>query len=113
MDPTPRHLRKPDVEALLDAISGPASSALEEIAVVRHALGPALARVLGRERDVTWAMLIDAAARRGHWTALRTQLLLAADAPQDMPDVEAVLDALWHLVTELNELRTIGPDRSA
>ena len=105
MDPTPRHLRKPDVEALLDAISGPASSALEEIAVVRHALG--------RERDVSWAMLIDAAARRGHWTARRTQLLLAADAPQDMPDVEAVLDALWDLVTELNELRTIGPDRSA
>ena len=75
----------------------------------RHALGPALARVLGREPDAPWAMLIDAAARRGHWPARRTQLLLAGDAPQDMPDVEAVLDALCDLVSELNELRTIGP----
>ena len=80
---------------------------------MRHALGPALARVLGREPDVPWATLIDAAARRGQWPERRTQLLLAGESPQDMPDVEAVLDALWDLVTELNERRTIGPDRSA
>ena len=113
MDPTPRHLRKPDVEALLGAVSGPADSALEEIAVVRHALRPALVRVLGREPDAPWAVLVDAAAVRGGWSARRTRLVQLADAPQDEPDVEAVLDALWDLVTELNELRTIAPPASA
>ena len=109
MDPTSRHLRKPDVEALLAAVAGPASSALEEIAVVRHALRPALVRVLGQEPDTPWVALVAAGALGGGWPAERTRLLLGADAPHEMPDVEAVLDALWDLVTELNELRTIAP----
>jgi hypothetical protein len=108
MDPTPRHLRKPDVENLLAAVAGPASSALEEIAVVRHALRPALLRVLGQDHDATWAALVAAAASRGHWSASRARLVRGADAPHEMPDPEAVLDALWDLVTELNEVRTIA-----
>jgi hypothetical protein len=109
MDPTPRHLRKPDVEALLAAVAGPASSAFEEIAVVRHALRPALLRVLGQDHDATWASLVAAAATRGHWSGSRTRLVAGADTPDQMPDAEAVLDALWDLVTELNEVRTIAP----
>jgi len=109
MEPTPRHLRKPDVETLLAAVSGPAASVLEEITVVRHALVPALARVLGCASDTPWSSLVAASAGRGAWPPGRTALVAAAAAPDAAADPEAVLDALWDLVRELNEVRTIAP----
>lgn len=112
MEPTPRHLRKPDVEALLAAVDGATSSVLEEITVVRLALGPALERVLGVEAGASWATLVERAARRGAWSPARVALVAAAAAPDLAVDAEAVLDALWDLVTELNELRTIAPPGS-
>lgn len=112
MEPTPRLLRKPDVEALLAAVSGPAPSALEEITVVRHALVPALVRLLGVAADSSWPALVAAAAERGAWPSRRTTLVAAAAAPDRSNDAEAVLDALWDLVRELNEVRTIKPSPS-
>lgn len=109
MSPTPRNLRKPDVEALLAAVSGPTSSAFEEIAVVQHGLVPALARVVGLGADAGWTALVTAAATQGAWPAGRTGLLLGAAGPHHVADPEAVLDALWDLMRELNELRTIAP----
>ena len=109
MEPTPRLLRKPDVEALLTAVSGPAASALEEITVVRHALVPALIRVLGAAPEETWSALVAAAAERGGWPEARRALMALAAAPDTAADLEAVLDALWDLVRELNEVRTIAP----
>ena len=119
MEPTPRLLRKPDVEALLAAVSGPAASVLEEITVVRHALGAALVRVLGVAPDSSWATLVapdsswatlvTTAAERGAWPSRRATLVAAAEAPDRSNDPEAVLDALWDLVRELNEVRTIRP----
>lgn len=107
MPAAPRHLRKPDVEALLTAVSGPADSALEEITVVRHGLAPALARVLGLDPSAPWAELVAAAADQAAWPPARTALVTAAAAPDAHPDPEAVLDALWDLVRELNELRRL------
>ena len=109
MEPTPRLLRKPDVEALCAAVSGPAASVLEEITVVRHALVAALVRVLGVAPDSSWATLVTTAAERGAWPSRRTTLVAAAEAPDRSNDPEAVLDALWDLVRELNEVRTIRP----
>jgi hypothetical protein len=109
MKDTPRHLRKPEVEALLAAVAGPASSALEEATVLRFALDPVLRRVLAPEPDVPWGALVDAGAAQGAWSPARTALLRSAEHPDRAPDVEAVVEALWDLVTELNERRTIAP----
>jgi hypothetical protein len=110
MTDTPRHLRKPDVEALLAAADGPTSSALEEATVVREALRPALGRVLGRDAGTPWVELVEAAAATGDWPAARTALVAGAARPDLATDAEAVVEALWDLVTELNERRTIAPD---
>ena len=109
MTDTPRHLRKPDVEALLAAAGGPTSSALEETTVVREALRPALGRVLGRPADTPWTELVTAAATAGGWSATRTTLVAGAGHPDRARDIEAVVEALWDLVTELNERRSITP----
>ena len=109
MDTSPRSLRKPDVEALLGAVADPSASVLEEIAVVRNALIPALRRVLRRDGDAPWAALIASASQVGQWQPTRGALLAAADTADAAIDAEAVLDALWDLVTELNEVRTIKP----
>jgi hypothetical protein len=110
MTHTPRHLRKPDVEALLAAAGGPTSSALEEATVVREALRPALGRVLGLPDGTPWPELVDAAAAAGGWPPARTGLVAAAERPDRVRDTEAVVEALWDLVTELNERRTLRPD---
>lgn len=108
MSSAPRQLRKPDVEALLAAVSGPADSALEEITVVRQGLTPALARVLGVEATLPWPSLVESAAAAAAWSPERRALVTAAGAPDAHPDPEAVLDALWELVRELNELRRLA-----
>lgn len=106
---TPRLLRKPDVEALLAAVSGPASSALEEIAVVQRGLIPAIARATGRSPAEPWPELVAAAGVQGRWPEQRTRMLTTATTPDRLADPEPLLDALWDLVRELNELRTIAP----
>lgn len=53
--------------------------------------------------------LIDAAAEKGSWPPERIALCHLAAAPDRAADTEAVLDALWDLFRELNELRTIAP----
>ncbi len=109
MDTSPRSLRKPDVEALLASVAGPSESVFEEITVVRRALTHALRRLLRSEDDAPWSALIASAAQVGQWPPARAALLAAADTPVAAIDAEAVLDALWALVTELNEVRTIKP----
>lgn len=109
MTDTPRHLRKPDVEALLAAAGGPTSSALEEVTVVREALRPALGRVLGLPEGTPWAGLVASAASAGDWPHTRAALVAEAERPDRARDADAVIEALWDLVTELNERRTITP----
>lgn len=109
MKATPRHLRKPDVEALLAAVQGPTASAIEEATVLRVALEPALARVVGAAPGAAWAELVAAAAELGRWPVDRSGLVGAAGRPDLAADPEAVVEALWDLVTELNECRTILP----
>ena len=101
-----RPLTKREVETLLASCEGATASALEEITVVRAAL----AVVLGRLLDATgapWSELIERAATEGGWAAPRRALLAAASEPDVHPDPDAVLDALWDLVQELNERRTL------
>ena len=109
MDTSPRSLRKPDVEALLASVSGPSASVFEEIMIVRNALTHALRRLLRSEEDAPWSALIASATQVGQWPPMRAALLAAADTPDAAIGAEAVLAALWNLVTELNEVRTIKP----
>lgn len=84
------------------ATSGPA----EEVAVLREQLTTAL-RIVLDDDTAGWAALIDGAAVRGGWNASRTDMLRAAADTSSPHDSEAILWALWDLVTELNERRDI------
>ena len=99
-------LRKEQTEALLDALDSATSGPLEEITVARERLTDALRVVL--ESDAGWTALIDEAARVDGWDDGRRQLLLTATDPVSAADPDTVLWALWDLVTELNERRTLG-----
>jgi hypothetical protein len=99
-----RPLTKREVETLLASCEGPSASALEEITVVREALAVALARLVGRP-GAPWPDLVASAAAAGRWSPQRHALVAAAARPDEHPDPDAVLDALWDLVQELNERR--------
>ncbi len=99
-------LRKDQTEALLDALDSATSGPLEEITVARERLTDALQVVL--ESDAGWSALIDEAARVDGWDDRRRHLLRAAADPVSAADPDTVLWALWDLVTELNERRTLG-----
>ena len=75
--------------------------------MVRARLLPALRTVLD-EPDAEWSELVSEAAGLEGWSDERRDLLTGADAPDLAADPEAVLWALWDLVTELNERRTLG-----
>lgn len=99
-------LRKDQTEALLDALDSATSGPLEEITVARERLTAALRVVL--ESDAEWTVLIDEAARIDGWDEDRRRLLRAAADPVSAADPDTMLWALWDLVTELNERRTLG-----
>jgi hypothetical protein len=103
---TERPLTKREVEALLESCEGATASALEEITVVRAALAVAVGRLLDAP-DAQWADLVERAASVAGWPPSRRDLLAAAAKPDEHPDPDAVLDALWDLVQELNERRTV------
>jgi hypothetical protein len=90
-------LGKAQVEALLAAASVPVEGVAAEIAAVQAALRPVLARLTGLRDGASWAEVI-AAARLPEWR----RALLLSEAP-----TPARLDALWALVTELNETRRL------
>jgi len=62
-------------------------------------------RIVLEQPTADWNELVRAAAEFDDWDAVRRARLLSADAPHLAPDAEAVLWALWDLVTELNERR--------
>ncbi len=99
-------LRKDQTEALLDALDSATSGPIEEITVARERLTAALRVVL--ESDAEWTVLIDEAARVDGWDEDRRRLLRAAVDPVSAADPDTMLWALWDLVTELNERRTLG-----
>lgn len=101
------HLRKDQAEALVAALDSATSGPLEEITVLREQLTTALRVVL--ERDDDWPALIAAAADAADWAEGRAALLASADAPERTLDAETVLWAMWDLVTELNEHRSLSP----
>jgi hypothetical protein len=103
---TGRPLAKREVETLLASCEGATSSALEEITMVRAALAVPLGRLLDAA-DAPWRDLITRAATAGGWSHERRDVLAAAAQPDTHPDPDAVLDALWDLVQELNERRTL------
>lgn len=98
-------LRKDQTEELLGALDSATSGPLEEITIAREKLATALRSVL--ESDADWLMLIAEATRRNGWDDTRHGLLAAAAHPDAATDTEAVLWALWDLVTELTERRTL------
>jgi hypothetical protein len=101
-----KRLRKDQTEALLHALDSATSGPLEEITVARERLCVALRLVL--ESDGDWPDLIDGAAQRAEWSEERRLLLRRAEHPEHDADPEETLWALWELVTELNERRTLG-----
>lgn len=98
-------LRKDQTEALVGALDSATSGPLEEITVARRHLVVALRIVL--ESDADWHQLIAAAAARDDWPDERRSILELAGQPDLAPDAEAVLEAMWELITELNERRTL------
>jgi hypothetical protein len=100
------HLRKDQTERLLEALDSATSGPLEEITVARERLTDALRVVL--ESEAGWPELIADAAARASWDDHRRELLLSAARPERAADPESLLWALWDLVTELNERRTLG-----
>ena len=100
------HLRKDQTEALLEALDSATSGPLEEVTIARERLTDALRVVL--ESDAGWNELVRDAATRGGWDDGRRDMLLRASHPERAADVESLLTALWDLVTELNERRTLG-----
>jgi hypothetical protein len=101
-----RPLTKREVEALLSSCEGASASALEEITAVREALAVALVRLVGGP-GAPWPYLVADAAAAGGWSPQRQALLTAAVRPDEHPDPDSVLDALWDLVQELNERRRL------
>jgi hypothetical protein len=101
-----RPLSKHEVESLLTSCEGATSSVLEEVTVVRVALAVALGRLLDLA-GAPWPELAAQAAAVGGWPDARRHLVAAAADPDRHADPEAVLDALWDLVQELNERRTL------
>ncbi|MEQ8840347.1 MAG: hypothetical protein RIB98_05170 [Acidimicrobiales bacterium] len=100
-------LRKDQAEALLTSLDSATSGPLEEITVIREQLTIALRVVLDRDGD--WSSLVPAAAVAGGWTDDHTALLASADTPELASDAEAVLWAMWDLVTQLSEERSLNP----
>jgi hypothetical protein len=99
-------LRKDQTEDLLAALDSATSGPLEEITIAREQLTVALRIVL--ESNAGWGELIADAAQRNDWSADRLDLLERAGRPDETADPDAVLWALWDLVTEINERRTLG-----
>ena len=100
-------LRKGQSEQLLESLESATSGPLEEITVVRDALGTAL-RVVLDQPTADWPALVDGAAKLDRWPADRALILQLASTPNEAPDPEAVLSAMWDLVTELNERRSLS-----
>jgi hypothetical protein len=100
-------LRKDQAEELISALDSATSGPLEEITMVRARLTTALRIVLERP-TAGWNELVYAAADVDDWDAERRAQLLSADVPHLASDSEAVLWALWDLVTELNERRCLS-----
>lgn len=100
-------LRKDQAEDLLRALDSATSGPLEEITIIRARVEAALRLVLDSP-SAAWAELLSVASDLEGWDDERTDLLRRADAPDLAADPEAVLWALWDLVTELNERRTLG-----
>lgn len=100
------HLRKDQTETLLEALDSATSGPLEEVTIARERLTDALRVVL--ESDADWTGLVREAAARDGWDDSLRDLLVRAAHPERTADIESVLSALWDLVTELNERRTLG-----
>lgn len=90
-------LGKAQVERLLSAAGAPAAGVADEIDTLRAALAPALAYLVGAGDELGWDDLVS----RAGLEADRATLLVSAAR------TEAVRDALWDLVTELNERRQL------
>ena len=100
-------LRKDQTEDLLVALDSATSGPLEEITMVRERLVVALRLVLDRP-SAGWVELVAAAADQERWDDTRIARLGRAASPDRAADPEEVLWALWDLVTELSERRTLG-----
>jgi hypothetical protein len=100
-------LRKDQAEELISALDSATSGPLEEITMIRARLTTAL-RIVLELPTAGWNELVHAAADIDDWDIERRAQLLSADAPHLASDSEAVLWALWDLVTELNERRCLS-----
>jgi hypothetical protein len=88
--------------------SAPADSATVEVDQVREAVAGPLAFVIGAGQDAGWVALVDRAAELGGWGRDRWAALRVAVEPDRLDDLGSTLQALWGLVTELNECRALA-----
>lgn len=85
------------MERLLRDAAAPAEGLAAEVATLRAALSPPLAYLVGAGDAVGWAELVERCGLDSERAAL-----LVNEEPN-----EAARDALWGLVTELNERRQL------
>lgn len=90
---------------MLRRAAAPAEDRTAEVDQVREALHGPLARLVGAAPECGWAALVDRASAVAGWGQARSRLLRGAVDPQGSEGPGATLDALWELVTELNERR--------
>ena len=94
-----KRLSKQEVERLIAALDGGGDE--DRLERLRAAVAIALARLLAR--DAPWNELIELAATTGGWSPERARRL-RDDPSQDLDDA---IDALYDLITELNETRSL------
>src|SRR5688500_8327118 len=94
-------LTKREVERLTAALDERDNEdKLQRTARLRDAAAPALAILVGR--DLPSAELVDAAATIGSWSPARVRALQS-----NAVDTDETIDALYDLITELNETRRL------
>lgn len=94
-------LSKREVERLTAALDDRLDADAHQRATrLRDAAAHALAVLVGHNEP--WPTLVETAARIGSWPPARVRALLGAPA-----DIDETIDALYDLITELNETRRL------
>ena len=96
-----KKLDKHEAERLIAALDDVCSDDVVRLQRLRAASAIALARLVGS--DAPWPELVDAAAAKASWSAERVRRLTddSSDRREDS------IDALYDLITELNETRRL------
>ena len=95
-----KKLTKQEAERLIAALDDRGIED-DQLGRLRAAASTALARLLGREAP--WSELVEAAAEVAGWPSDRVRLLCR----EDLDDAGDVVEAMYELITELSETRSL------